>query len=91
MRIMRLMITLALAIAGLVTVALPLTPAAAQDAGLRNGQLSSQRRVRAAARPRIVVTPAHRLVRNCVDIYVVEHRPTGPTVVPDMRCWWAYR
>jgi hypothetical protein len=89
MRNMRRMITLALAIAGLVMVALPPTRAAAQDAGLRNGETSSQRRVR--ARPRIVVTPAHRLVRNCVDIYVVERRATGPTVVPDMRCWWAYR
>jgi hypothetical protein len=85
------MITLVLAIAGLVLVGLPSTQAAAQDAGLRNNETTSQRRVRAVARPRIVVTPTRRFVRNCVDIYVIEHRLTGPTVVPEMRCWWAYR
>jgi hypothetical protein len=30
-------------------------------------------------------------VRQCEDWYVVERRATGPTVVPNSRCWWAYR
>ena len=27
--------------------------------------------------------------RHCVGGYAVEHRATGDTVVPRMRCWWA--
>lgn len=26
--------------------------------------------------------------RECVDRYVIEHRPSGTVVVPRMRCWW---
>jgi hypothetical protein len=29
--------------------------------------------------------------RNCVDGYVVEQRPSGPTVVPRSNCRWAKR
>jgi hypothetical protein len=40
---------------------------------------------------RIEITPSLRLFRQCVDWHVVEHRATGDTVVPRMRCWWALR
>jgi len=40
---------------------------------------------------RIEVTPSGRLYRQCTDWHVIEHRPTGDTVVPRMRCWWALR
>ncbi len=88
---MRRTIAVTLALAGLAAIASPAGLAAAQDAGARNHpvEVSAQRRVR--VRPRIVVTPAARIHRQCVDIYVVEHRLTGDTVVPNMRCWWAYR
>jgi hypothetical protein len=26
--------------------------------------------------------------RECVNRYVTEYRPSGPVVVPHMRCWW---
>ncbi len=82
-------ITLALAsaLAGLATFALSTGPASAQDSGVRNRPTQISSRVR----PRIVVTPSQRLYRQCVDVYVIEHRLTGDTVVPNMRCWWAYR
>ena len=40
---------------------------------------------------RIDVTPSARLYRQCTDWRVIEHRPSGDTVVPRMRCWWALR
>ncbi len=40
---------------------------------------------------RIEVTPSGRLYRQCTDWYVIEHRATGDTIVPRMRCWWAVR
>jgi hypothetical protein len=40
---------------------------------------------------RIEVTPSARLYRQCTDWHVIEHRATGDTVVPRMRCWWALR
>jgi hypothetical protein len=40
---------------------------------------------------RIEVTPSGRLYRQCADWHVIEHRATGDTVVPRMRCWWALR
>jgi hypothetical protein len=27
--------------------------------------------------------------RHCVGGYAIEHRATGDTVVPRLRCWWA--
>lgn len=68
-------------------------PAVAQDQSselgmrMRPADVAAQRRVR----PRIVVTPSQRLVRQCVDGYAVEHRAAGDTVVPYMYCEWAYR
>ena len=89
---MRATITVAMALALVAACAIADGPAAAQSSGVRDGAAAPQRRVRrVAAQPRIVVTPAQRLYRRCVDTYVVENRPTGPTVVPDMRCWWTYR
>jgi hypothetical protein len=40
---------------------------------------------------RIEVTPSGRLYRQCTDWHVIEHRPSGDTVVPRTRCWWALR
>ena len=37
---------------------------------------------------RVEVTPS-RLYRQCTDWYVIEHRATGDTIVPRMRCRWA--
>lgn len=83
---------LAAALAGTAFFIAPAAPAVAQDAGLRGtaADISSQRRAR-PARARIVVTPSQRVVRHCVDQYVIERRATGDTVVPNMRCWWGYR
>jgi hypothetical protein len=39
---------------------------------------------------RVEVTPS-RLYRQCTDWHVIEHRPTGDTVVPRIRCRWAVR
>jgi hypothetical protein len=81
---MRASVTVAILVSGLV--AAWVAPATAQSIGERDGV----RRER-AERPRIRVTPNQRLVRQCEDWYVVERRVTGPTVVPNSRCWWAYR
>ena len=32
--------------------------------------------------------PGPNAVRQCVDRYVTELRPSGPIIVPRMRCWW---
>jgi hypothetical protein len=66
-------------------------PAFAQRAGGTADMSSPQRARPARVRPRIVIRPAARPYRHCVDEYLVERRATGPTVVPNMRCWWAYR
>lgn len=39
----------------------------------------------------VVVAPSGRLYRQCVDHPVVEHRPSGDTVVPSFACRWAVR
>jgi hypothetical protein len=59
-------------------------PALAQDAP---GRAKPHRRPPL----RIEVTPSGQLYRQCVDWHVIEHRATGDTVVPRMRCWWAVR
>jgi hypothetical protein len=33
--------------------------------------------------------PGPNAVRQCVDWYATEHRPSGTVIVPRMRCWWA--
>jgi hypothetical protein len=45
------------------------------------------------ARPplRIEIEPQRRMVRECRDWHVIEHRVTGDTIVPRTRCWWALR
>jgi hypothetical protein len=50
-------------------------------------------RARVQRRPplRIEVTPSGRLYRQCTDWHVIEHRPSGDTVAPRTRCWWALR
>jgi hypothetical protein len=40
---------------------------------------------------RLEVRPTGRPYRQCEDWYAVEHRVTGDTIVPRMRCWWAVR
>jgi hypothetical protein len=66
--------------------ALTALPAAAQSDAPPRGEQRAQ-----VERPRIRVTPSQRLVRQCEDWYAVEQRATGPTVVPNSRCWWTYR
>lgn len=86
---MRASITVAIFVGGLVAataVTAMAVPAAAQSMGERDGV----RRER-VERPRIRVTPNQRLVRQCEDWLSVEHRATGPTIVPNSHCWWAYR
>jgi hypothetical protein len=49
-------------------------------------------RLRLARPPlRIEIEPQRRLVRECRDWHVIEHRLTGDTIVPRTRCWWALR
>jgi hypothetical protein len=33
--------------------------------------------------------PGPNAKRHCVSRYVTERRPSGPVIVPRMRCWWA--
>ena len=40
---------------------------------------------------RVEVAPAGRLYRQCLDHPVIEHRPSGDTVVPWFSCRWAAR
>ena len=40
---------------------------------------------------RIEIEPQRRMVRECRDWHVIEHRLTGDTIVPRTRCWWALR
>lgn len=32
--------------------------------------------------------PGPNAVRQCTDWYATEYRPSGPVIVPKMRCWW---
>jgi len=80
-RAMRISIT---AYAVGLTVLLAASPALAQDT---QGRATQYRR----APLRIEVTPYGRFYRQCTDWYVTEHRATGDTIVPRMRCWWALR
>ncbi len=40
---------------------------------------------------RLEIVPQPRLVRECRDWHVIEHRLTGDTIVPRTRCRWALR
>jgi hypothetical protein len=40
---------------------------------------------------RLEIEPQRRLIRECRDWHVVEHRLTGDTIVPRTQCWWALR
>jgi hypothetical protein len=53
---------------------------------------SSPDRAKLHRRPplRVEVTPS-RLYRQCTDWHVIEHRPTGDTIVPRMQCRSAVR
>jgi hypothetical protein len=48
-------------------------------------------RIQRRAPLRIEVAPSGRLVRQCADSLVVEHRYAGDTIVPRTKCWWALR
>lgn len=37
---------------------------------------------------RLYVTPLRDVKRACTVRYVQEWRPSGPVIVPRMRCWW---
>ena len=83
------MVALASAIAAVAILVTASEPALAQDAGAR--EAPQARRAAVRPRPRIVVTPRQLFYRQCEDRYVIENRATGPTVVPEMRCWWISR
>jgi len=61
--------------------------AVASTAAAETGQV----RLKRHAPLRVDVAPAGRLYRQCVDHPVVEHRPSGDTVVPAFSCRWAVR
>jgi hypothetical protein len=85
-----IMAALAAALVGWAALIGPAAPAFAQgmqEQGAASEPSSRQRPMR--ARTRIVVTPSQRIYRQCVDRLVVEHRPSGDTIVPDIHCWWA--
>jgi len=69
---------------GLALLLAALPPAFAQDAQDRT-------KLHRRTPLRVEVTPSARLYRQCTDWHVIEHRATGDTVVPRMRCWWALR
>ena len=82
---------LAMAATTAVLGALLAVPAAARpsgDAHAAAADISAQAR-RVSERPRIRVTPGRRLHhRECDSWLQREWRPSGPVVVPKMRCWW---
>ena len=42
-------------------------------------------------RPGYYSWPGPNAVRQCVDWYAMEFRPSGTVVTPQMRCWWVSR
>ena len=42
-------------------------------------------------RPGYYSWPGPNAVRQCVDWYAAEYRPSGPVITPQMRCWWVSR
>jgi hypothetical protein len=39
-------------------------------------------------RPGYYSWPGPNAVRQCVDWYALENRPSGTVITPQMRCWW---
>ena len=82
-----------------------MTPAAAERAATAEAsELSAQtRRVRPRVRiyrqpaawpyprPGYYSWPGPNAVRQCVDWYAMEYRPSGPVITPQIRCWWVSR
>lgn len=69
-----------------------IAPADAQSNGMRAPDDQAAARPFRRARPRITVVPRERerrYVRQCVDWYQVERRPSGTVITPQMRCVWA--
>jgi hypothetical protein len=61
-------------------------------AGFSTLAAAQDERPRVARPPlRIEIEPQRRMVRECRDWHVIEHRLTGDTIVPRTRCWWALR
>ena len=82
---------LAAALIGGAALIAPAQPASAQGAAAQSTttEPSSGRQARPArAGTRIYVTPSRGVYRECAARLVVEHRPSGDTIVPDTRCWW---
>lgn len=74
------------------------TPAAAEPAvlfvqGSEDRDASAQRRnrrppTRIEVYPRRQTYPGPGAVRECTSWLQPENRPSGPVIVPHMRCWW---
>jgi hypothetical protein len=94
--------TVLLGIAGIPAAAQPAGTAAAEPEPLIR-HAPRHRRPRIEVRPRVypyrhfntvypppydIEYPGPNAKRQCVDRYVVEHRPSGVVVTPRMRCWW---
>jgi len=65
-----------------------------QRAAPASSDLSAQRRIRRRATP--IYIYGHRplsptAVRDCVDWYAYEYRPSGTVIVPKMSCRWIDR
>jgi len=60
------------------------------NAPLTQLEVSSQAR-KPRARTQIRVYPNRNAVRQCVDWYAEERRPSGTVIVPHMRCRWVVR
>jgi hypothetical protein len=62
----------------------------AANAAVAQLEASSQAR-KPRARTQIRVYPSRNAVRQCVDWYAEERRPSGTVIVPHMRCRWVVR
>lgn len=62
------------------------------EAHAQQVQPAQEQPARPNRRPPLRVEIAPRqFYRQCVDWHVIEHRPSGDTVVPRTRCQWAPR
>ena len=77
--------TLALVLGGLAVMA------GVTAASTASAETTGQVRVKRHPPLRVEVAPVGRLYRQCVDHPIVEHRPSGDTVVPAFACRWAVR
>jgi hypothetical protein len=62
----------------------------ATNAAVAQLEVSAQAR-KPRARTQIRVYPNRNAVRQCVDWYAEERRPSGTVIVPHMRCRWVVR